>query len=48
MTARSLAVVLLGTAVANAVPIVTQLGAEFRYGQTFLTWSEAPVPRPLD
>ena len=44
MTRRVLATVLLGTSVASTAPTVTKIGAEYRYGQTFLTWIEAPVP----
>ncbi len=44
MTRRFLTLLMLGTAAASAAPVVTQLRAEYRYGQTFLTWKEAPVP----
>lgn len=47
MMQKVLFLVLLGVAVANAEPQtsgVTKLRAEYRYGQTFLTWQESPVP----
>ena len=44
MVRRLVGFVLLGTAAATAGPIVTQLRAEYRHGQTFLTWREAAAP----
>ena len=47
MTRNILAMALLGSAVANAdarTPVVTELAAEYRFGQVFLTWQEASVP----
>jgi len=41
---RVLAVLLLGTGVAGAAPVVSGLTAVCRSGQVFLTWQEAPVP----
>jgi len=38
------ALVLLGSAMAAAAPVVTGLRGEYRAGQVFLTWEEAPVP----
>jgi len=46
MTRTALAAVLLGTAIVAAEPrrpVVTELAAEYRAGQVFLTWREAPV-----
>ena len=42
-----LVVIVLSSAVVNAeprTPVVTKLRAEYRYGQTFLTWQESAVP----
>ena len=45
MTERlMMALVFLGTVIANAAPVVTNLHAEYRSGQVFLTWKEASVP----
>ena len=47
MMQSSLLLALLGTAITNAgphMPVVTKLKAEYRHGQTFLTWQESPVP----
>jgi pimeloyl-ACP methyl ester carboxylesterase len=44
MIQRLAAIALLGGVVAGAAPAVTDLAAEYRSGQVFLTWREAPVP----
>ena len=47
MTRSVLVVLWLGAAVASAearAAVVSELGAEYRNGQVFLTWREAPVP----
>ena len=44
MIRRMAALMILASGVVGAAPAVTGLSAEYRAGQVFLTWKEAPVP----
>jgi len=44
MSRALLTIALLASTAVGAAPVVTKLRAEYRYGQTFLTWREASVP----